>query len=63
MPIMNISIIYEHLLATGGKGKKLVIIIWYKSTSEPPADFMRTLLHRSAELSRISSLKARRPYL
>ena len=50
-------------LLTGGKEKKLGIIIGYKNTSEPPADFMRTLLHRSAELSRMSSLKAYRPYL
>ena len=42
------------------KEKKLGIIIEYKNTSEPPADFMRTLLHRSAELSSMSSLKAYR---
>ena len=48
---------------TGGEERKLGIIIEYKNTFEPPADFMRTLLHRSAELSRMSSLKAYRPYL
>ena len=35
----------------------------YKNTSEPPTDFMRTLLHKKAELSRMSSLKGCWPYL
>ena len=30
----------------------------YKNISEPPTDFMKTLLHKKAELSRMSSLKA-----
>ena len=51
------------LLFAGWKKKKSLITIGYKNTSESPADFMRTLLHRSAELSRISSLKACRPVL
>ena len=52
------QIITKTLLVTVCKKKKLGIIIESKNTSEPPANFMRTLLHRSAELSRMSSLKA-----
>ena len=43
--------------------KKRGITIGYKNTSEPPTDFMRTLLHKKAELSRMSSLKGCRPCL
>ena len=68
VPIRKIShnlleqIITFILLFAGWK-KKRRITVGYKNTSEPPADFMRTQLHRSAELSRISSLKAWRPCL
>ena len=55
--------IVTFLLLFAGWKKKLRITIGYKNASESPTDFMRTQLHRSAELSRISSLKAWRPCL
>ena len=52
------------LLFAGWKRKKKdELPSGIKIHPSPPTDFMRTQLHRSAELSRISSLKAWRPCL
>ena len=57
-------IAFQLLLLTCQKEeRKRGFTIEYKNTSEPHTDFMRTLLRKKAELSRVSSLKGCRPYL